>query len=131
MHRNLSALLAVLALALAGCGAGGRSEPGRTATVPASAPIEVTGREYRFDPETLVIDTGGKQARLTIALKNDGALAHNLRVLSGASELGGTPTFQGGETRSGEVTLKPGSYQMVCTVGNHEQLGMKGRIEVR
>jgi len=118
------------AAALAGCGSDD-DEPGRTATVEAGAPIEVVGDEYSFDPETLIVEAGGQEATLEIALRNEGALAHNLKVVRDGSELGGTPTFQGGRTESGTVTLGPGSYEMVCTVGNHADLGMVGTLEVR
>lgn len=124
MRRILLASLLVLA---AGCG-GDDDEPGRTATVSGPGPVEVVGDEYSFDPQTLVVEGAG---RLTIALKNDGALAHNLRVLRGDEDVGGTPTFQGGETRSGSVDLEPGIYELVCTVGNHASLGMTGKLEVK
>jgi plastocyanin len=119
-------LLASLLVLLAGCG-GDDDEPGRTATVPASGQIEVIADEYSFDPETLVAQAG----ELTISLKNEGALAHNLRVVRGDDEVGGTPTFQGGETKAGTVTVEPGTYELVCTVGNHADLGMTGKLEVR
>lgn len=123
MHRILLASLLVL---VAGCG-GDDDEPGRTATVPASGAVEVVADEYSFDPETLVAQPG----KITISLKNDGALAHNLRVFRGDQELGGTPTFQGGETRGGSVTVDAGTYELICTVGNHADLGMTGTLEVR
>jgi plastocyanin len=119
-------ILASLLVLVAGCG-GDDDEPGRTATVPASGQVEVVADEYSFDPETLVATAG----EITIALRNDGALAHNLRVLRGGEEIGGTPTFQGGETRSGSVAVEPGEYELVCTVGNHADLGMTGTLEVR
>ena len=122
--------LAIAAAALAGCGSDD-DEPGRTATVAAGATIEVVADEYSFDPETVVVDAGGRGGDLTIVLDNDGALAHNLRVERAGDEIGGTPTFQGGETRSGSVRLAPGQYEMVCTVGNHAELGMTGKLRVR
>jgi plastocyanin len=134
------ATLAALALAgvgVAGClyslaGCGSEDGPGRTATVANDAPIKVVADEYSFDPETLVVKTGagGVEATVPFRLQNDGALAHNLKVFDGETELGGTPIFQGGETRFGRVALKPGEYRMVCTVGNHEELGMTGTLEV-
>jgi hypothetical protein len=67
--------------------------------------------------------------RVRMVQYNQGSLAHNLKVFQGDRELGGTPTFLRG-TRSATVRLAPGSYRMVCTVGNHEELGMVGELEV-
>jgi plastocyanin len=131
VRRHLLPISLLAIVALAGCGGGDDDEPGRTATVPAGQAIEVVADEYSFDPETLVVEAGGSQAELQISLRNDGALAHNLKVFRDGSEVGGTPTFQGGETRSGDVTVAPGSYELVCTVGNHADLGMTGTLEVR
>lgn len=128
-HVLTAALLPVLVVA--GCGGGDDDEPGRTQTFGVGAGIRVVGDEYSFDPETAVVPTAGGQAELEITLVNEGALAHNLRVFKDGRELGGTPTFQGGRTRSGTVTLAPGTYEMICTVGNHEELGMTGTLEVR
>ncbi len=41
------------------------------------------------------------------------------------------PTLLPGRSDSESVTLSPGSYKMLCTVANHEQLGMTGRLVVR
>lgn len=131
MPRHLLPISLLAAAALAGCGGNDDDGPGRTATVPATGAIEVVGDEYSFDPETLVVEAGGSQAELEISLRNEGALAHNLKVVRDGGEVGGTPTFQGGETRSGRVVVTPGRYEMVCTVGNHADLGMTGTLEVR
>lgn len=131
MPRHLLPILLLAAVALAGCGGDGDDEPGRTATVPATGAIEVVADEYSFDPENVVVEGAGSRVQLEIALRNDGALAHNLKVFRDGSEVGGTPTFQGGETRSGRVAVTPGSYEMVCTVGNHADLGMTGTLVVR
>ncbi|MGH2838244.1 MAG: plastocyanin/azurin family copper-binding protein [Thermoleophilaceae bacterium] len=53
-------------------------------------------------------------------------------MLDGASELGGTPTFIGGDARTGIVRIDaPGDYKLVCTVGDHEALGMTGTLTVK
>lgn len=128
MRRPL-ALIGLVAVLLAGCGGGG-NEGGRTATVEAGTPVDVVGREYSFDPKNVVVQ-GAAGRPLEIHLKNEGSLAHNLKVFRGDQELGGTTTFQGGETRSARLDLAAGSYRMVCTVGNHEELGMHGKIEIK
>jgi len=119
----LTTLLAVLA---AGCG-GGDDEPGRTATTQSGTTLTVVADEYSFDPETIVVTGGGE---LTVELDNQGSLAHNLRVFDGASDVGGTPTFAGGDPRAGSVSLAPGEYELVCTVGDHDDLGMTGKLTV-
>ena len=125
--RRLSPLIALLALLAAGCG-GDDDEPGRTVTAAAGDAITVIADEYSFDPETIVLSGGGE---LTIELENQGTLAHNLRVFDGGSDIGGTPTFPGGEKRSGTVELEPGEYELICTVGDHADLGMTGELTVR
>lgn len=125
---SLAAVVAGVGI-LPGCGGDEDEAPGRTVTVEAAEGIDVVAGEYFFDPETIVVEGGPRE--LEITLDNQGNLAHNLRVFEGATEVGGTPTFQGGESRSGEVSLDPGAYRMVCTVGDHEELGMVGELEVR
>ncbi len=128
MRRPL-AIPALAAALIAACG--DDEETGRTVTVEGGRPLSVVGREYSFDPRTVVYEDGGAITEITISLDNSGSLAHNLRVFEGDADLGGTPTFQGGREESGSVELAPGEYRMVCTVGNHEQLGMHGTLEVR
>ena len=45
-------------------------------------------------------------------------------------ELGGTPSFPGGQSRSARLRVASGEYEFVCTVGDHAKLGMKGKLEV-
>jgi plastocyanin len=127
--RPLAALTPLIVLAaMAGCGGQEEAPAGRTVTVPGEEPVEIVARDYSFDPSGIVASAGGP---LELTLDNQGSVAHNLRVFDGATELGGTPTFQGGEAREATLELEPGSYRMVCTVANHEDLGMVGDIEVR
>ena len=128
MRRPLATL--VLAAALTG-GCGGDDAPGRTVTLPAAGELRVVADEYSFDPEAVVYDAGGAGTRVRILLDNRGSLAHNLKVFDGDTELGGTPTFPGGRQEAGTVELEPGQYRLVCTVGDHEELGMTGTLELR
>jgi plastocyanin len=129
--RRLIAIIGLSTLLAAGCGGGGDDEeqPADSVTVEGGKALRVVGKEYSFDPEGVVVTGGGGKVKIT--LDNQGSLAHNLKIEQGDRDLGGTPTFQGGEVRSGTVNLKPGSYTMICTVGNHADLGMTGKLEVR
>jgi plastocyanin len=125
--RRLALALALAATALAGCGKDD-GKKGGALTVPAGKAVRVVGKEYSFDPARVVVEGPGE---VRLALSNEGTLAHNLKVLQGGRELGGTPTFQGGRTESGTVRLGPGDYQLVCTVDDHADLGMTASLEVR
>ncbi len=126
--RLAASVAALFASSAAGCG-GQEQAADRTVTANAAQPIEVVGTEYAFDPSTVVVEGGGGPIEIT--LDNRGSIAHNLMVFEGETEVGGTDTFQGGESDSAEVDLGAGSYRLVCTVADHEELGMVGEIEVR
>jgi plastocyanin len=128
--RRLLTTFALAAALLVGCG-DDEEDGGRTATVSEGATVRVVADEYSFDPETVVYESTGPRTEVTISLDNQGSLAHNLKLFDGDRDLGGTPTFQGGREEAGSVELEPGEYRMVCTVGNHEELGMTGTLELR
>ena len=132
MRALLAALVAAMAAALP-LACGGDDEPGRTVTVQAEAveAIEVVGDEYSFDPENVIVEgSGGAPRELRLTLKNEGDLAHDLKVFDGDDEIGGTQAFDEG-SRTATVTLEPGEYRLVCTVADHEDQGMTGRLTLR
>lgn len=125
--RRLVPLIALLLVLAGGCG-DDDDEPGRTVTASPGEAVEVIADEYSFDPENIVLDGPGE---LRVLLDNQGALAHNLRVFDGAKDLGGTSTFAGGDARPGAVEVDRGQYELICTVGDHAELGMTGKLEVK
>jgi plastocyanin len=110
---------------MAGCG--GHDPPGRTITVPAGGDVRVVAKEYSFDPSEIVVRAPGT---LRLTLRNEGSLAHNLKLRSDGREIGGTPSFPGGRSESVRLTVRRGEYEFVCTVGDHAELGMKGKLTV-
>ena len=129
--RRAAVTTLAVAVGLLGCGSEEDDGPTRTVTVQPGATVPIEGDEYSFDPGAIVVESGGEEVALTLSLKNVGGLAHNARVFREGDEIGGTPTFKGDEERAGKVTLAAGEYELICTVGNHEQLGMTGTITVR
>lgn len=104
----------------------------RSVTARAGEPVRIAADEYRFDPNRIVVKRAGRgAATLRIVLANRGSLAHNLHVRDGDRDLGSIQSFRPGEERSLSVRLQTGSYRFVCTVADHEELGMVGEIEVR
>jgi plastocyanin len=100
-------------------------------TLKAGQPLAVTASEYKFDPKNVTVSAGGKTTTLAIKLHNSGGLAHDFRVQKDGSEVGGTPIALGDKDAGATVKLAPGSYTFFCSVGDHEQLGMKGSLTVR
>jgi plastocyanin len=117
--------LAAVAVLVAGCG--GNDDAGRTVTAPANGAVRVVGKEYSFDPATIVVEGPGT---LRVALVNKGSLAHNLKLMKDGEEVGGTPSFPAGESRSARLRVERGTYEYICSVGDHAELGMKGKLEV-
>jgi plastocyanin len=124
--RRFALTLALCSLLVAACG--DDDEPGRTVTAPANAKLRVVADEYSFDPSTIVLKGAGT---LTVTLRNKGSLAHNLKLLRAGEDIGGTSTIPAGRSESTPLNLEHGSYRMICSVGDHEQLGMTGTLIVR
>jgi plastocyanin len=124
--RRLAVPCAVLVL-LAGCGGSDEKSTGST-TVRAGGTVPITADEYSFEPGTVVVEGAGK---LTIRLRNAGSLPHDIRVRRRGRDVGGTPSFEPGRTETARVSLTPGTYQFLCTVGDHAKLGMRGIVEVK
>ena len=92
--------------------------------------------EYRIQPQDVRVRAG----ELRIVARNVGRLSHNVKVIKldegnrerTAREIGGVLTAQPGEVVVAEqpVRLRPGRYRMLCTIGNHDDLGQYGTIEV-
>lgn len=131
MRTLLTALvLALSAVGVVACGdddEGGGGGP--AVTFQKGQPVRVKGLEYKFEPGNVVVEGGGGATRLEF--ENGGALAHNLRLEQSGSDIGGSPTFQGGETKTSTVDLKPGEYELICTVGDHASMGMTGKLTVK
>jgi len=124
----LPAVLAVLALALGGCG---DDDVFRT-----DRPIlRLTLDEYRVVPQSIVVV---KPGLMKFDVRNSGRLTHNLAIQipegpdGNPVEISRTATMQPGERAEPiKVTLAPGEYRLVCTIANHDDLGQFGTLEVQ
>ncbi|HEV2752383.1 MAG TPA: plastocyanin/azurin family copper-binding protein [Solirubrobacteraceae bacterium] len=95
--------------------------------------VRFTLDEYSISPQRVSMRPG----RIKLIMDNRGELFHNLRVETIPDELqergkllGGTSTAQPGEKVTAKLKLKPGTYRILCTLANHESLGMYGTLVV-
>jgi uncharacterized cupredoxin-like copper-binding protein len=125
----LATVLAVLAGVLGGCGDDDVFRTDRPV-------LRVTLDEYRIVPQNVVLKPG----RTKLVVRNTGRLTHNL-VIQIPEGPDGKPleipggrvgTMQPGETGEPvKVMLRPGTYRLVCTIANHDDLGQYGTLEVK
>ena len=125
-HRLLAlALAAAAALPAAGCagdaGVGGNGVPVRDGRV------DVTLDDFSIAPQRI----RAKPGRITFRAVNRGAIGHTLRVMRGDREVVAIKTLLPGASGTGSGTFRRGSYDLLCILGNHEELGMYGTLTVR
>jgi uncharacterized cupredoxin-like copper-binding protein len=124
----LLAALTLPALALAGCGEGDVFRTERPI-------VRVMLDEYRIVPQNISIRPG----RTKFVVRNAGRLTHNLVIQNERTD--GTfvelpdrrvATMQPGQTAEPiKLDLTTGTYRLVCTIANHDDLGQFGRLEVK
>jgi uncharacterized cupredoxin-like copper-binding protein len=114
----LSLSLAFLA-AVSACGGCSASLTG--------ARFDIVALEYSFDPAT--IPTNART--IEFALRNQGQIEHDFELIGPSGVEAHIDVVPPGITRATAVDLKPGTYNFVCTVGDHAQRGMRGTLTVR
>jgi hypothetical protein len=122
--------LSLIAGPLAACGGDDDDETNETdARKPAPTVLKVRALRsgddvYRFDVKRLEAKAGP----VTIDFRNDDDTAvHNIRIQTGSKccfgpqnkDVGGTNTIDGGVRRRATLTLKPGRYVFLCSLGGH------------
>jgi plastocyanin len=120
----------VLAGARAACGGGNGNEDEPTTTPPPSVTGEVQGT--RVDVKLTDFRLGLPRQDFTagdytFVATNDGDHAHALAINGpGAQER--SSTVDPGQSTTLRVTLRDGTYEIYCPVGNHRSLGMTTEI---
>ena len=125
--------VALLAAWAVGCGDDG-PEKQTAAAKPAKAAVPTgtvltvsalkSGRgAYRYDVKRLTAEAGP----ITIRFDNGDTFPHTVRVQTGSKccfgtgnkDVGGTNTISGGANETAKLTLKPGRYVFLCSIGGH------------
>jgi uncharacterized cupredoxin-like copper-binding protein len=122
--RSAAPLIALVALAVSGCGEKRETTTG-AASSSASAAVTVSETEFKLDPSTPKANAGS----VTIEVKNDGGTDHALEIEGPNGEIK-TPTLAPGKSATVKADLKAGTYAMYCPIDGHKGKGMKGEIVV-
>jgi plastocyanin len=137
--RSLLAVLAVLAVAVAGCGssnknAGSSSSGGSSGSSSSSsgggggaqlALAAPADGSIKFDKTSL----SAKAGTVTINFDNPSSTPHGVAVEGNGVDKD-SQTIQSGKT-SLTVALKPGTYTFYCPVPGHRAQGMEGKLVVK
>ena len=88
--------------------------------------VTVEGAEFKFTPDTINVKSGQKTV---VTYKNTGKFPHDLVI----ADLGvKTEVIAGGKETTVEFTPeKSGTFGFICSVGDHEQRGMTGKVVVK
>ena len=125
--RYVLTTIAVLVLALAGCGGDGNDSGGGTTTTAApGTPVTMSLVDFALEPKTVQLDAPGTY---TFMVTNNGQTSHALEIDGNGVEEE-TDTLSPGD--SGEVTveLTAGEYELYCPIDGHRANGMEGTLVV-
>lgn len=120
--------LAVAAV-LTACGGGGDDRGGDAggdgAADPGGDRLEVVGTDgLAFEPDRATVAAGD----VTIELTSEPGVPHTFNI----EELDDVEVVMaaGGETATGTIELKAGTYTFYCSIPGHRQAGMEGTLTV-
>jgi uncharacterized cupredoxin-like copper-binding protein len=97
--------------------------PTTTAAKPVVTKVQVSETEFKITTDL----TSFKAGQITFVAKNDGKIPHDLAVKETGDK---TQEIAPGGTAELKVDLKPGKYELYCTIPGHEAAGMKLTITV-
>ncbi len=127
MYRRMWVGVAVLLVSLvaASCGGGGGKPSGEQPSAPSTgAAVTVSEKEWSITFSSAALKAGP----LKLTIKNDGSIEHNFIIKEANLEV---DSIQPGKSKEVTVTLKPGTYTVMCNIAGHAEAGMQTSIKVQ
>lgn len=127
MYRRMWVGVVVLLASLiaASCGGGGGKPSGEQPSGPsAAAGVTVTEKEWSITFSTAALKAGP----VKLMVKNEGTIEHDFVIKEANVEVDG---IQPGQSKEVSVTLKPGTYTVLCNIAGHAEAGMTTTIKVQ
>jgi uncharacterized cupredoxin-like copper-binding protein len=100
-------------------GTTGTTTTGTTTTAAPSTTVDVSEVEFKITFPKTSLPAGSYR----FDVRDDGKIPHDL-VVKGEGVDKGTPLINPGQSKSLTVDLKPGTYDVYCSVPGHKQAGM-------
>jgi len=94
-----------------------------TTAKPAATKVPVSETEFKITAASTALKAG----EITFEAKNVGKIPHDLAIKQTGAK---TKLISPGGSAELKVTLKPGTYELYCTVPGHEAAGMKLNVTV-
>ncbi|HEX7248415.1 MAG TPA: multicopper oxidase domain-containing protein [Actinomycetota bacterium] len=119
---------AALALVAAGCGGASSTDGTGAGTQAQAAPaaVEVMLSDFAIEPATIAVPA---DTPLSMAVMNHGEAPHTFGVTVDGSTIETPMIDPGGETTLELPALAAGTYEALCTVPGHTDLGMVATVE--
>ena len=96
-----------------------------TTTTNAATSVPVTETEFKIALPKTSLAAGS----YSFEVANEGKIEHDL-VIEGTGVDEKTPTIEPGKTATLKVDLKPGNYDVYCSIPGHKQAGMDVKLTV-
>jgi len=90
---------------------------------PAPSAVTVSLKEWMIAPTEMTVAAG----KVTFTITNAGAIDHNFAI-EGADKK--VELITPSDTKTLEITLEPGSYNILCDLAGHQEAGMTGKLTV-
>ncbi|TMJ12991.1 MAG: hypothetical protein E6G98_01565 [Bacillati bacterium ANGP1] len=119
----LGVLVVLVAAFVAACGGGGQQGGGQPAGTPEGSAVTVSEKEWTIQFASSTVKPG----KVKLLIKNEGTIEHNFVIEGTSVDLEAIPP---GSTKEVTVDLKPGTYNVLCTIAGHSEAGMKTTITV-
>ena len=88
-----------------------------------TAPVAVALSEFALSPAAITVPKGG-----SITVTNNGAMVHNVAITNTAVKI---KDLEAGESATADLSaLKPGKYDIFCSIPGHKDSGMAGTLTV-
>ena len=131
MRQSIRILIATAftGIVVAACGGSAASQP-PAASSPAASVGQPSGTAFSIGATDLAFDLKAVEVpadgEVTVTLTNKGVVEHDFVV----DALGVKIYARPGETVSGTLTAKAGTYEFYCSIAGHKQAGMVGTLTV-